>query len=106
ITAAESLTGGSFLDVISSEPESSEIFEGGIVTYSEQIKHHVLKVSTETLEKQDRKSTRLNSSHVSISYAVFCLKKKKNKYNTIQDRSHDDHGGDEHHGVDPTVQCG
>src|SRR5438067_2585337 len=27
--------------------------------------------------KQDRKSTRLNSSHVSISYAVFCLKKKK-----------------------------
>src|SRR5699024_11398998 len=31
------------------------------------------------IEKQniDRKSTRLNSSHVSISYAVFCLKKKK-----------------------------
>src|SRR4051812_50008802 len=27
---------------------------------------------------QDRKSTRLNSSHMSISYAVFCLKKKKN----------------------------
>src|SRR5690606_39456108 len=27
-------------------------------------------------EKQDRKSTRLNSSHVKISYAVFCLKKK------------------------------
>src|SRR5207249_7963626 len=30
--------------------------------------------------KADRKSTRLNSSHVSISYAVFCLK-KKNKHN-------------------------
>src|SRR5699024_11420688 len=28
----------------------------------------------------DRKSTRLNSSHVSISYAVFCLKKKKNSH--------------------------
>src|SRR5699024_6752533 len=28
---------------------------------------------------QDRKSTRLNSSHVSISYAVFCLKKKNNR---------------------------
>src|SRR5438445_6333909 len=27
----------------------------------------------------DRKSTRLNSSHANISYAVFCLKKKKNK---------------------------
>src|SRR5699024_11964340 len=34
-------------------------------------------------ELQDRKSTRLNSSHVSISYAVFCLK-KKNKINTRQ----------------------
>src|SRR5699024_11884124 len=29
--------------------------------------------------KQDRKSTRLNSSHVSSSYAVFCLKKKQTK---------------------------
>src|SRR5690606_41798256 len=29
---------------------------------------------------QDRKSTRLNSSHVKISYAVFCLKKKKKKH--------------------------
>src|SRR5690242_21307663 len=28
-------------------------------------------------QRQDRKSTRLNSSHMSISYAVFCLKKKK-----------------------------
>src|SRR5690606_40054697 len=30
-------------------------------------------------EGKDRKSTRLNSSHVKISYAVFCLKKKKNR---------------------------
>src|SRR5690606_39953706 len=30
-------------------------------------------------EEVDRKSTRLNSSHVKISYAVFCLKKKKTK---------------------------
>src|SRR3712207_6907584 len=29
---------------------------------------------------EDRKSTRLNSSHANISYAVFCLKKKKTKY--------------------------
>src|SRR5258707_10179800 len=29
----------------------------------------------------DRKSTRLNSSHANISYAVFCLKKKKSIYN-------------------------
>src|SRR3712207_8978499 len=31
---------------------------------------------------QDRKSTRLNSSHANISYAVFCLKKKKTHMNT------------------------
>src|SRR2546426_6483094 len=31
---------------------------------------------------RDRKSTRLNSSHLVISYAVFCLKKKKKKENT------------------------
>src|SRR5699024_11731772 len=34
-------------------------------------------------DDKDRKSTRLNSSHVSISYAVFCLKKKKKKRNDI-----------------------
>src|SRR3712207_8518067 len=31
--------------------------------------------------RQDRKSTRLNSSHANISYAVFCLKKKKKRTN-------------------------
>src|SRR5699024_12206112 len=36
---------------------------------------------------RDRKSTRLNSSHVSISYAVFCLK-KKNTRNSSRARSH------------------
>src|SRR3712207_9344456 len=33
-------------------------------------------------QKEDRKSTRLNSSHANISYAVFCLKKKKKPLNT------------------------
>src|SRR5207249_12240000 len=36
-----------------------------------------ISVSTVVRATGDRKSTRLNSSHVSISYAVFCLKKKK-----------------------------
>src|SRR3712207_8550117 len=34
-------------------------------------------VGLELVEQADRKSTRLNSSHANISYAVFCLKKKK-----------------------------
>src|SRR5258708_25935245 len=33
--------------------------------------------------RRDRKSTRLNSSHQIISYAVFCLKKKKKRYNLL-----------------------
>src|SRR5207253_11157371 len=36
-----------------------------------------LQTSSEGVPLTDRKSTRLNSSHVAISYAVFCLKKKK-----------------------------
>src|SRR5690625_5222504 len=40
----------------------------------------VLGVNDDKINKEkDRKSTRLNSSHVAISYAVFCLKKKKNR---------------------------
>src|SRR3989475_6730157 len=47
----------------------------------------VLRLATEAeahewRERRDRKSTRLNSSHSQISYAVFCLKKKKNKERT------------------------
>src|SRR2546427_6999566 len=43
---------------------------------------------TRTLyERRDRKSTRLNSSHSQISYAVFCLKKKKSSYETRSRRS-------------------
>src|SRR2546430_5733356 len=34
--------------------------------------------------RRDRKSTRLNSSHSQISYAVFCLKKKKNKIEEVR----------------------
>src|SRR5256885_11852936 len=36
---------------------------------------------------EDRKSTRLNSSHLVISYAVFCLKKKKKEHKSVQDDS-------------------
>src|SRR3712207_7474573 len=35
-------------------------------------------VDLRSAHRRDRKSTRLNSSHANISYAVFCLKKKKN----------------------------
>src|SRR5258708_12618702 len=43
---------------------------------------HILELLLEVAEEGDRKSTRLNSSHQIISYAVFCLKKKKQQ-NTL-----------------------
>src|SRR5438309_3516447 len=39
-----------------------------------------LQLKNKQVRFQDRKSTRLNSSHSSISYAVYCLKKKKKQY--------------------------
>src|SRR5699024_12609529 len=42
------------------------------------IRFHLFHTSSLPVKRRDRKSTRLNSSHVSISYAVFCLKKKTN----------------------------
>src|SRR2546421_7368277 len=48
---------------------------GGEATHLSVIFHH----SVVSANVEDRKSTRLNSSHDQISYAVFCLKKKKKK---------------------------
>src|SRR2546422_3378039 len=44
---------------------------------AEEVLHRLETLQFRGVEQQDRKSTRLNSSHGYISYAVFCLKKKK-----------------------------
>src|SRR3712207_8240375 len=50
----------------------------GIITAAEQqTMNYYMNVSSLYKSDLDRKSTRLNSSHANISYAVFCLKKKK-----------------------------
>src|SRR5690554_6059919 len=54
------------------------------VLFERNIKQNRLKFTTDlasAIKDANRKSTRLNSSHVRISYAVFCLKKKKKKKN-------------------------
>src|SRR5207245_7758487 len=48
-----------------------------------KIGHAEIQIGDSRLMLVDRKSTRLNSSHGSISYAVFCLKKKKKTKKTI-----------------------
>src|SRR5690606_41545660 len=52
----------------------------GNMVCSKRDRAHRLCISCgKLIQSQDRKSTRLNSSHVKISYAVFCLKKKQNR---------------------------
>src|SRR3712207_8260984 len=48
----------------------------GVCSYYDEQLSAVTKQSIDALLDADRKSTRLNSSHANISYAVFCLKKK------------------------------
>src|SRR3712207_8935193 len=50
-------------------------------TFDALRKHLAERFEGNEREMADRKSTRLNSSHANISYAVFCLKKKKQKSN-------------------------
>src|SRR5438067_8785174 len=54
-------------------------FPGETDAQFEELCEFVEEMRFERVGVLDRKSTRLNSSHVSISYAVFCLKKKKKK---------------------------
>lgn len=50
ITAAESLSGGAFLSALTSDLSAGSILEGGLVTYSEEMKNKVLKVTKKTIE--------------------------------------------------------
>src|SRR5476649_1417283 len=63
-------------------PPRSTLFPYTTLFRSKQFKYQEMPKPTVVLpqrEHQDRKSTRLNSSHTVISYAVFCLKKKKRR---------------------------
>src|SRR5690349_23159683 len=57
-------------------------FHGRITSLDFDPSGRLAVAADDNLIRVDRKSTRLNSSHVEISYAVFCLKKKKKEENT------------------------
>src|SRR5215469_16940150 len=65
-----------FTDVAKHDLEPRAFIENS-TAYEPQRVHRGLCSESPVGAEQDRKSTRLNSSHVEISYAVFCLKKKK-----------------------------
>src|SRR5690348_17764057 len=54
--------------------QKTEVFGPNVAIYMVEEISEAIKIINQS---RDRKSTRLNSSHPSISYAVFCLKKKK-----------------------------
>src|SRR3712207_7123302 len=57
---------------------NKRVREGAIELLKDSsVRAMLLEQATQRFRRPDRKSTRLNSSHANISYAVFCLKKKK-----------------------------
>src|SRR5690349_23520871 len=60
---------GAFVEI---EPGIDGLIHISDMSWTKRVQH-----PSEVVKKEDRKSTRLNSSHVEISYAVFCLKKKR-----------------------------
>src|SRR5690606_40417916 len=64
---------------------SSKISVGCRSSHFSQPKRSIISTTAPMLFNIDRKSTRLNSSHVKISYAVFCLKKKHHHQYNITD---------------------
>src|SRR3712207_8104479 len=64
------------------QTEELELKEGYYLIINKQEPNRFYTNHNDALKQKDRKSTRLNSSHANISYAVFCLKKKKT-YDTL-----------------------
>src|SRR3712207_7662574 len=68
----------SIAEAIDTTSPDGEMLMGLLMQFSQHQSRTLAKhVAKSKKERVDRKSTRLNSSHANISYAVFCLKKKK-----------------------------
>src|SRR5258707_9408634 len=73
-----------YIDVRSLETYNKGHLPGALSIPGSQLLHRLQELPTGKKLITDRKSTRLNSSHANISYAVFCLKKKKKTYIVYQ----------------------
>src|SRR5258707_8372145 len=72
--------GGANLNIVPAG--SFALFFGDFLHHGKRLRTAIL---ADSRQEGDRKSTRLNSSHANISYAVFCLKKKKQTRNRTQE---------------------
>src|SRR3712207_8759518 len=71
---------GDLVEIPTSVPDDLELCDG--LRLGEDGLAEAWLSTFEQVHRRDRKSTRLNSSHANISYAVFCLKKKKKRRTT------------------------
>src|SRR5690554_7652834 len=73
------------IDINSAYAQAMQLYKNGFRYWFNQEEIKEINLNNEQYQikspEEDRKSTRLNSSHVRISYAVFCLKKKKKTKN-------------------------
>src|SRR3712207_7645483 len=69
-------------DTLYAEIDRNKLFVGTAEKEDRSVMNVCFVMSEEYKDKEDRKSTRLNSSHANISYAVFCLKKKTTQQTT------------------------
>src|SRR5690625_5731937 len=79
-------------DMIYGEADTEDVQVDKVAQKQEELTqvHEEVEIAEEIEEEHlDRKSTRLNSSHVAISYAVFCLKKKKEKKEDVTSNKND-----------------
>src|SRR5690242_20854168 len=74
--------GAQAVDVRVADAPRDPAHPGGGAAEVERLGHR-LEHQREAVAERDRKSTRLNSSHMSISYAVFCLKKKRMPHRAV-----------------------
>src|SRR5690554_657610 len=78
-SSTTSIIYGVFLAVVYFFPVFGGVLADKVLGYGKTILMGIIIMFFGKVFMSDRKSTRLNSSHVRISYAVFCLKKKKKK---------------------------
>src|SRR5437762_7037838 len=67
-------------DMTAPNPRTTALVRSGVLREKTIFYRNDIAFAEDPTVPKDRKSTRLNSSHRCISYAVFCLKKKKNKH--------------------------
>src|SRR5690625_6890248 len=71
------LNGKEYTDVVELMLKANRIGGRHGLGMSDQIENRIIEAKSRGIYEADRKSTRLNSSHVAISYAVFCLKENR-----------------------------